>query len=146
MPNYLPRYLPSYLLDTDHLSLLQRKDARVAARLLTIPRQDRAAAVISYEEQMRGWLAKLNRQQTPEQICEAYSLLCNMQRFYCSLQLIEFDRNCLAIFERLRKIHRRTKTMDLRIAATALALGATLVTRNTQDFIDIENLQLENWA
>ena len=36
--------------------------------------------------------------------------------------------------------------MDLQIAATALELEATLVTRNTQDFIDIENLRLENWA
>ena len=138
--------MPNYLLDTDHLSLLQRKDARVGARLLTLPRIDGATAVISYEEQMRGWLAKLNRAQTPEQFCEAYALLCNMQRFYCSLHLIEFDRNCLTIFDRLRKVYRRTKTTDLRIAATALAHDATLVTRNTQDFIDIENLRLENWA
>ncbi len=36
--------------------------------------------------------------------------------------------------------------MDLRIAAIALANNATLVTRNTQDFIEIENLTLENWA
>jgi predicted nucleic acid-binding protein len=36
--------------------------------------------------------------------------------------------------------------MDLRIAAIALAQSAILVTRNTQDFIDIENLNLENWA
>jgi predicted nucleic acid-binding protein len=36
--------------------------------------------------------------------------------------------------------------MDLRIVATALAHNAVLVTRNTQDFAPIENLQLDNWA
>ncbi len=36
--------------------------------------------------------------------------------------------------------------MDLRVAATALARDAILVTRNTQDFNSIANLRLDNWA
>jgi len=34
---------------------------------------------------------------------------------------------------------------DLLIAATALAKGATLVTRNTREFERIKKLQVENW-
>jgi tRNA(fMet)-specific endonuclease VapC len=46
----------------------------------------------------------------------------------------------------LRSLHRRTGTMDLKIAATVLSNDAILVTRNTQDFIAIANLRLENWT
>lgn len=37
-------------------------------------------------------------------------------------------------------------TDHLQIAATALLFNATLVTRNTQDFMSIANLRLDNWA
>jgi tRNA(fMet)-specific endonuclease VapC len=37
-------------------------------------------------------------------------------------------------------------TMDLLIAAHALALGATLVTNNERDFRRVKGLKLENWV
>jgi tRNA(fMet)-specific endonuclease VapC len=138
--------MPLYVLDTDHLSLIQRSDAKVSVRFLATPRSDVAASVVSFEEQMRGWLAHINQARTPDQICLAYDLLCTTQHFYCTLRLLEFDANTAKVFKALRQKHRRLSTMDLRIAATALAHDATLVTRNTQDFISIANLRLDNWA
>ncbi len=138
--------MPLYVLDTDHLSLIQRSDARVSVRYLATPRGDVAASIVSFEEQMRGWLAHINHSRTPDQICLAYDLLCATQRFYCTLRLLEFDADTAKVFKALRQTHRRLSAMDLRIAATALAHNATLVTRNTQDFISIANLRLENWA
>jgi tRNA(fMet)-specific endonuclease VapC len=117
----------------------------VSLRYLATPRDQVAASVVSYEEQMRGWLAHIKQARTPAKTCQSYDLLCRTQRFYCSLRLLEFDSEASRIFEALRQIHRRTKTMDLRIAATALTHNATLVTRNTQDFISIANLRLDNW-
>lgn len=45
----------------------------------------------------------------------------------------------------LRKIGRRVEDLDIFIGATSIVRGLTLVTRNTKDFINMENIKLENW-
>jgi len=40
----------------------------------------------------------------------------------------------------------RARTLDRMIAATALGIGATLVTANVRDFRDIPELQIEDWS
>lgn len=136
--------MPLDVLDTDHLTLVQRAEPKVSLKYFATPPSDLAASVISYEEQVRGRLARINQAKTPEIKCGAYAWLCQTQRFYCGLRLLEFDAAAEQIYEALRQIHRRSGRMDLQIAATALSINATLVTRNTQDFIAIANLRLEN--
>ncbi len=49
-----------YLLDTDHLSVLERggtASQRLRRRLQVVPPDEVAATVVSYEEQTRGWLS-----------------------------------------------------------------------------------------
>lgn len=138
--------MPLYLLDTDHITLVQRGDPKVSARYAAVPEAEILVSVISYEEQLRGRLATVSQAKTDAQIERAYWLLLDMQVYFCGLHVVDFGLRENTIYNELRKLHRRRGTMDLRIAATALANDAILVTRNTQDFIDIENLTLENWA
>ena len=135
-----------YILDTDHTSLIQRGDARVLRRFLSTPHEEIGVSAVSYEEQLRGWLAHIKQARNQIQTCQAYDMLCGMQQFYCKLRLLEFDAAVYTIFESLRRLHPQSGKRDLRIAATALAHDLTLVTRNTQDFISIANLRLDNWA
>ncbi len=75
------------LLDTDHMSLLQRGGAeglRIRLRLRTLPPDDVATTIVSYEEQMRGWLARLARVTTPERQIFDYSELKKLLQSYCS--------------------------------------------------------------
>jgi tRNA(fMet)-specific endonuclease VapC len=48
------------ILDTDHMSLLERFDSaaatRLRARLEVLPEHERVTTIISYEEQFRGWM------------------------------------------------------------------------------------------
>jgi tRNA(fMet)-specific endonuclease VapC len=138
--------MPLYLLDTDHITLVQRGDPKVTSHYGSLPEEEIIVSVISYEEQLRGRLATVSHAKTDAQIERAYWLLLDMQVYFCERHVIDFGPRANTIYNELRKFHRRAGTMDLRIAATALANNATLVTRNTQDFIDIENLTLENWA
>src|SRR5436309_1983319 len=67
------------VLDTDHLSVLQWQEqpacTRLLARLDQLPPDDIATTIISFQEQIQGWLAYLSRARKPEQIVQAYSRL-----------------------------------------------------------------------
>jgi predicted nucleic acid-binding protein len=46
----------------------------------------------------------------------------------------------------LRKAYPRLGSSDLKIAAISIAHDATLLTRNTRDFSQIQNLRMEDWS
>ena len=48
-----------YLFDTDHITALDRggeEGERLRTRLAHVPPEEAAVSVVSYEEQMRGWV------------------------------------------------------------------------------------------
>ena len=70
-----------YLLDTDHLIILDQdtiEGFNLGRRLAAVPPAEVAVSIVTYEEQMRGWLAYGARANTPERQIEAYlaSALC----------------------------------------------------------------------
>src|SRR2546421_7331045 len=120
------------LLDSDHMSLLQRGGAegyRIKHRLGGLPANEVATTIISYEEQTRGWLARLARATNLERQVVDYSELKILLRTYCSVPVMDFDSGAAAHFERLKQAPIRIGTMDLKIAAIALANQAILLTR-----------------
>src|SRR6184192_3936238 len=72
------------VLDTDHLSVLQWQEQpacdRLLARLDRLPPDDMATTIVSFQEQIQGWLAYLNRARRPEQIVLAYARLEQLGR------------------------------------------------------------------
>jgi len=64
----------------------------------------------------------------------------------CEMAVVEFDTKAATEFKRLRQAGVRIGTMDLKIAAIALANDATVITRNTQDFARVPNLKFEDWS
>ena len=111
------------LLDTDHLSLLQVRDAPAAfalqARLEAVP-DEVVTTVTTLEEQMRGWLALLHRVPEISKQGAYYERLLRMVSFFAAWQVLPFDQRAAATFTRLRQQGVRIGTMDLKIAAIAL--------------------------
>lgn len=137
------------LLDTDHMTLLERggaEGARIRERLRSLPPDDVATSIINYEEQMRGWLARIAQSPTPERQVAAYGELKRQLRNYCDIAVVEYDDRAAGEFERLRRARVRIGTMDLKIAAIALANDATLWTRNLSDFGKVPGLRAEDAA
>lgn len=140
--------MTSYVLDTDHLSLLQQRDPQVRQRVAAILPTAIAITVITAEEQLRGWLDAIRRHSSagsPKQFW-AYQGLRDLLLFFPQVTLLPFDQAAAAMLERLRQQRIRIGTQDLRIAATTLVLGATLVTRNERDFRQVPGLQIEDWS
>jgi tRNA(fMet)-specific endonuclease VapC len=76
----------------------------------------------------------------------AYSQLSRHVRVFREVPLLEFDERAAAEFQRLRRLHPRIGSMDLKIAAIVLVQGATLLTRNLADFSKIHGLAAEDWT
>jgi tRNA(fMet)-specific endonuclease VapC len=136
-----------YILDTDHLSLIQRngqEGKRILAKLAIV--EAVAVTVITYEEQIRGRLNFLSRAKTLDEQVLAYDGLQRLAVDYQSIIIIPFSRTAALEHQRLRKVYPRTGNMDLKIAAIALTHEAILLTRNESDFRQIIELRIENWA
>ena len=135
-----------YLLDTDHVSLWQCGQSFVVARMNMVAEQDVAVSVLTYEEQLRGRLAVIQKAETNAQLAISYLRLRQMQEFFCAIRIMDFDEAAADTYEVLRKSYRRLDRMDLRIAAVALTQNTILVTRNRKDFDQIEGLPLDDWS
>lgn len=137
------------ILDTDHLSIFDQdtiEGFNLGRRLAVLPEEEVAITIVTYEEQMRGWLAYVARANTPDRQIEAYrKLRLHIERFR-RIPLLDYDAKAVAEFERLRQARVRIGTMDLKIASIALANNATLLTRNLADFNQVPDLRAEDWS
>ena len=137
------------LLDTDHLTVLKYPEdprrARLEARLSTSSDQDIATTIVNAEEQMRGWLAEINRPRTVHQQIPAYERLLELLDFLSEIPVIPFDVHAADEFDRLRRMKVRIGSMDLKIACIALVHNALLLSANLRDFRQVSGLQVESW-
>lgn len=110
------------LLDSDHMSLLQRggqEGNTIARRLRQVPGDDVATSIVSYEEQTRGWLGRLARANTLDRQQSDYRELKRLLNNYCDIAVLQFNEVAAVEHARLKKLRIRIGTMDLKIAAGA---------------------------
>lgn len=139
----------THLLDTDHVSILERQGAEypvVLANMARHPDEDVGVCVVSVQEQARGCLNLINQAKTPAQLLRGYELLYQVVQFFRNHPLVEFDATAQAEFDRLKALKLGIGTMDLRIAAIARPRGLTLVSRNRSDFGRVPGLAVEDWT
>jgi tRNA(fMet)-specific endonuclease VapC len=135
-----------FILDTDHISLFQRNHPHVSARVLATPPLELATTIVTVEEQLRGRLERVRRARTDEEIVRAYQNLLATVLYFHTITVISIDEQTQVIFQSRRAQRVRIGTQDLRIAAITLCQGATLVTRNREDFVAIPSLPTEDWS
>jgi tRNA(fMet)-specific endonuclease VapC len=138
-----------YLLDTDCQSLLDRDNPearRLTERLLFVRSEEVAVTIVTYEEQMRGWLAWIAQAKTMEMQVEGYARLRRHVDRFRIIPVVDFNAAAASEFERLRKEGIRVGTMDLKIASIALVHGATVLTRNLRDYNKIPGLSCADWT
>jgi tRNA(fMet)-specific endonuclease VapC len=139
-----------YLLDTDHISVLQRQSgqeyAALSSRMAAQSPSDLAFSIISFHEQALGCHTYLARARTPADVVRGYAMLSQVLRDFRSPSVLHFDSAAAAEFDALVAKRVRIATMDLRIASIALSRSLVLLTRNVSDFGKVPGLKTENWT
>lgn len=137
------------LLDTDHLTILAFPEGQSHARLMARMRASSdpvfATTIVNAEEQLRGWLAAINRHPTPRQQIVPYERLRKLLDFLRPFLLIDFEERAAYEFERLRQAKVRIGSSDLKISCIALVQDALLLSANLRDFQQVPGLRVENW-
>ncbi|MCB9076336.1 MAG: type II toxin-antitoxin system VapC family toxin [Anaerolineaceae bacterium] len=136
----------SYVLDTDHLSLVQRGHKPILKYLTSIPSQHIGITIVSVEEMMRGRLAQVRRASNSQDRVQAYHWLWETFDFLQKFSVLKYNEQADILFENFRTQKIKVSTQDLRIAAIALSQEAVLVTRNRKDFELLPSLRLADWS
>ncbi|MCI0536524.1 MAG: type II toxin-antitoxin system VapC family toxin [Verrucomicrobiales bacterium] len=137
------------VLDTDVLSLVQRGDGPAYDQLvlrLDAADDDVSVCIVSFEEQMRGWLTYIARSKSLNQQIEGYAKLHALLDDFTTRPILDFDQHAAAEFQRLLRFKVRIGTMDLRIAAITIAQDDLLLSKNLTDFRKVPGLRVEDWT
>jgi tRNA(fMet)-specific endonuclease VapC len=137
------------VLDTDHISELQYpnsvRGARLLARLGAVEGRPLVTTIITFEEQVRGWLAEINKKPAGLNQIEAYTSLLEVELFFRDWPIVPFDQLAAEQFHRQKSQKIHIGTMDLKIAAIVHRHGATLLSANLRDFRQVPGLSVEDW-
>ncbi len=139
-----------YLLDTDHLSVLQRQAGQdynnLSTRMAHHPISDFAVSTVTFHEQMLGIHAYINRARNLNDVVKGYKMMGRLVSDFKVLPLVSFDADAATKFEQLKSQRIQLAKMDARIAAIALFHRLTLLTRNHRDFGKVAGLVSEDWT
>lgn len=128
-----------FVLDTNTVIDYFKGRGKVAERLLAVPPREIALpAIVAYEV----WVGVLGSQNAKRRQTQ-------YEQFLSVIEVIPFDSAISRRAAELRRVLERRGAsigpLDMLIAGTALACGATLVTRNVKELGRIAGLEVVNW-
>jgi len=127
-----------YLLDTGTLVEVLRSvpSRNLVRRLTSVPSRDRWTSVISVSQ----LLVAARKTRNPK-------LMQDVIRLVAAIKVAPFDLLAAQSFAKLRAtVAPDADTDDIMIAAIALTLDFTLVTRRPSEFVRFPHLRVENWV
>ena len=121
-----------YLIDADAaVYAMDANHARLTERIAQCAPGEVAISVISFAEVAFGTYVGKS---PPPEILEA---------FIQAIPLLAFDE---AAAREYAKLPFKRARFDRLLAAHALSIGATVITNNEADFVDVPGLKVENWS
>jgi len=133
----------TYLLDTSACSALMKEDPKVINKLQTLPEVDTLVICPIVRGQILFGISILPEGRKRQDLHE------KAEKIFASMDCISVSEGASDYYAAV-KLKRRKQGLtmeenDLWIAATALALGAVLVTAD-HDFYKIDGLTIEDWT
>lgn len=95
-----------YLLNTDHISFLQRRAGieftNIVTRIAQHSPVDFALSVVSFHEQVLGAHNYINRARSNTDMIRGYALLLEILQGFSIAPVLPFDAKAIVIFDELR--------------------------------------------
>jgi len=135
-----------WVLDTDHLSLLQRGYPQVRQRINAVSSEEIAITMVTVVEQLYGRLNQIKSANSEDALTFSYRQLRETLEDFRNINLLDFDLDAYNSYTDLVRQRIRIGTQDLRIAATVISRNGVLVTRNRRDFERVPGLRFEDWT
>jgi tRNA(fMet)-specific endonuclease VapC len=135
-----------YVLDTDIFSLYLAGNAIVIRKIAAHATADVVLSIITVQELWTGAWTPILRAKSPTQTADAYRRLTDTMNEVRNWPIVTFPESALLRYNAFKKQKLNVRGNDMRIAAIALDLSATVVTRNVRDFGRIPGLTLEDWS
>lgn len=135
-----------FFLDTNTPTLLQRKHPRLLANLALHVGEEIAVTSVNVEESLGGWYALLRQARSNADQAKAATRLANAVTNLAQFPIYPTIEPALDRFDRLVKLKLNVGRSDLKIAALALELGASVVSNNVRDFGRVPGLRVEDWT
>ena len=133
-----------YLLDADSASLTINGNTRVRDRIRNTTGVWLSA--IAAEEITRGAIALINQSRDKAGSPAAYMLFANLLSSYCDYSIHPYNAEAMLVYAAFPAQVKRLGPQDCRIAASAIAVGWTVVTANQRHFSQIPGVQIEDWT
>jgi len=142
-----------FLLDTDHVGILQRQTqpefSRLMTRIAAHSSAELVVSIVSFHEQVLGWNSYIGRASDQAGVVLAYRMFQQLLTDFAKTRVLPFDAAAARVYGRIRLALELAGTpvgpMDMLIAAIAIANNVILVTHNTREFSRIPGLQIEDW-
>lgn len=109
-----------------------------------------AVTIVTVQELFNGWVGRINDPSLVHNLPGLYSKLWTTVKYLQTIEVLDFTPEADTCLKKLLKYHpplRKNRLQkDMRIAAIALSVGATVITRNQRDFCQVPGLSIEDWT
>ncbi len=135
-----------YLLDTDTFSLFLQNDVSVLGNVVQHLTDHIVISIITVQEIWDGWMTVIHRAKTSDRVSSAYLRLADTLNELRNWSVVTFPESAISSYSALKRLKLNVGSNDLKIAAIAIEIGATVVTRNLRDFTRIPGVVCEPWT
>lgn len=137
------------VLDTDHFSeFIKGEKSERGVRLsrrLKASGEIFCTTIVTYEEQIRGWLAKIHKSRRSRSQFDDYLMFRDVLESFEYWLVLNWDVAAAEYFSDFRDNKISISTFDLMIASITLSKQSKLSSRNLKDFSRVPDLEVEDW-
>jgi tRNA(fMet)-specific endonuclease VapC len=109
-----------------------------------------AVSVVTVQELFNGWVSRANDPKLVDRLPAVYSKLTTTVKYLQTVEIVDFTPEADRVLKQLLKdcpeLRKNRIQKDMRIAAIALSIGATVVTCNRRDFEQVPGLTIVDWT